>query len=228
MTSRPRLLPGLLLVSAVPLYSNWLAEFALPVELSPTASYVSEHSAEDQPHRWFFRLPDVLSGVLLCCAAAALSGIGPDRFGRLLVGGLAALGASTVGVALAPLDCAVSRDEACRAAERAGELSTVHSAHGWLSVLAFLASVAAAFAAERRTRGPRRLAFRLVLATLLATGVLSVALQETAWVGLVQRVQLAAVAVGLAVGASACLTRRGPQPERLQERKGDSMPTPGR
>ncbi|SHG92536.1 Protein of unknown function [Streptoalloteichus hindustanus] len=196
------------------------------MELSPTASYVSEHSAAKQPYRWFFRLPDVLAGVLLLVAAGVLSVLTGGRVGAALVFGVAFLGGTTAGIAVFPLDCALSRDQLCRAAEEAGELSTAHTVHQVLSVLAFLASVIAAFAAQHLTTGRARTALRAVLSVLLVTGALAVPLQETDWAGLAQRVQLAAVAVGLAVGAGECFATgaraRGDQPSR--EGEGRTVP----
>lgn len=190
MTFPPRG-PGVWLAAAACLYSLWLLELVLPTGLSLVDGYVSELLADDQPYRWVFRVAD---GLAACCLLLAARGLR----GRLVVAGLLLFAAATLADTVLSLDCAPSIDALCRSREQTGAVSLPHQLHQVTSVLTFGGALVAAVGLERHTR---RWSARVVVALLVASGVLSAVLVGQEGIGLVQRVQLLTVAAGLLLGA---------------------------
>ncbi len=69
---RRRYLAAVLLLTAAVAYSMWLLELALPTQLSPVSSFVSEHYVVSQPYHRLFRCTDVIAGPLYLTAAVTL------------------------------------------------------------------------------------------------------------------------------------------------------------
>ncbi|RAS62601.1 uncharacterized protein DUF998 [Lentzea atacamensis] len=187
--------PGTWLVAAALLYSCWLLELVLPTGLSMVDSYVSELFADDQPYRWVFRVTDALAACCLFLAARRMRG-------RLVIAAVLLFAVATLADTVLSLDCAASVDALCRSRETAGTVSLGHRLHQVTSALTFGSALAAAAGLERSTR---RWSARVVVALLATTGVLSAVLVHQPGAGLVQRVQLLTIAVGLVLGARASL-----------------------
>lgn len=202
----PRWGPSGWLVVAACLYSCWLLELVLPTGLSKVHGYVSELLADDQPYRWVFRVADMLAAGCLLLAVRRLRG-------RLVVAGLLLFAAATLADTILSLDCAPSVDALCRHREQTGTVSLPHKLHQITSVLTFGGALVAAVGLERHTR---RWSARVVIALLVASGVLSVVLAGQAGIGLVQRVQLLTVAAGLVLGARAAARSEHPLIRRVR------------
>ena len=191
LPGKPAARPAAWLVTAAALYSCWLLELVLPTGLSLVDGYVSELLADDQPHRWVFRVTDALAAVCLLLAAWGLR----SRAGsRLVAVALAVFAVTTLADTALPLDCAASVDAVCRQREATGGVSLAHHLHQVTSLLTFGGALAAFVGLERRTR---RWDAGLVVVLLAVTGVLSVVLAHQPGAGLVQRAQLLTIAAGL-------------------------------
>ncbi|TDQ49987.1 DUF998 domain-containing protein [Actinorugispora endophytica] len=188
-------------------YSLWLLEFGLDTGLRPSLSFVGELAAADQPYAWLFGAGDRATGVL--AALAAVLGLWSGERGRWHRVGWLGLGGFGLAVAVdsfLPMDCAVSADTACAAAETAGTLSAVHAWHTVSSGLAGAAALvgAAGLAIALRGRGGRPfLAAAGVLGTQ-AVAMIAVLLllsagsgQPVEGFGLVQRIRSGGVAAWL-------------------------------
>jgi hypothetical protein len=195
---RLRSLPETWLACAAVLYSCWLLELVVPAGLSMMDSYVSELLAGDQPYRWLFRATDLLAAGCLLLAARRLRG-------RAVVLPLLVLGVATIADTLLALDCAASVDALCRYREDVGAVSLGHRLHEVTSIVTVGSALVAAVVLYRRTR--RRDA-AAVVGLMVATGALSVVLQNQPGAGLVQRVQLLTIAAGLLLGARVVRGRR--------------------
>ena len=200
--SHPFTRPGGWLAAAAVLYSCWLLELVLPTGMSLVDSYVSELLADDQPYRWVFRSTDSLAACCLLVSAFLLRG-------RLVVAAVLVFALATLADTALALDCAPSVDPQCRSREVSGSVSLSHRLHQVTSVLTFGGALTAAAVLER---GTRRWSARAVLVLLAATGALSAVLVNQPGAGLVQRLQLLAIAAGLLLGArvSSRWTRTGP------------------
>src|SRR4051794_28809069 len=117
-------------------YSYLLLDLLLS-SLDPRRAFVSEESARDQPWHQLFAAFDLTAGILI-----VVLGVGLLRArvpgGTFLAGtiSLITFGASTIGVALLPLDCAPSASVACQLRENTGAVSWMHQGHTVVSVTA--------------------------------------------------------------------------------------------
>ncbi|WP_116112095.1 DUF998 domain-containing protein [Austwickia chelonae] len=125
-------------------YLSWIwAPVVATDGLDPISTYASELAATDQPGSWFFRVSDLITGLLIAAVAgwrARLREIGRAQWGWWALTGF---GVATVADALAPLSCAPSADKVCAAKEAAFELHWTHSAHVGTSVTASVMMMAA-------------------------------------------------------------------------------------
>lgn len=146
--------------------------------------YLSEFSASDQPHSFFFRGGDLMTAVLvlvLVLRARHLTHVRGvlGRWEVLAWLGLLLFGVSTFLDAFFSMDCSPTLSDACRVAEETGRLSLIHYAHTWTSVGAqtgIVTSMVAAYLALRLHspglapphpgRGPRVRRLVLVLAVV--------------------------------------------------------------
>ncbi|MFI0409932.1 DUF998 domain-containing protein [Actinomadura sp. 3N508] len=183
-------------------YATFLLE--IPLSLDVGSGYVSELSAADQPFNSVYGGGDLVTGVLaIVVAAEALRRL---RRRALATAGwtfLALFGACAVGDAAFPLDCAPSRATWCALRERSAQVSFSHEFHAVTSGGVVICGVAAllllSLAARRYGWWPALARWGLPLA--LAEAVLALAMMAAMftgqWLGLVQRIQVGALCMGL-------------------------------
>jgi hypothetical membrane protein len=108
-------------------------------------SYVSELEAPGQPAGTFFRLTDLVGGLLIVVLAVALfQRLRPEARGTLGCLFLAAVGLSSLGDALDPMPCAPSTSEACRRhLDEVPILTQLHQHHTLIGVAGVCAAVMA-------------------------------------------------------------------------------------
>ncbi len=199
-------------VSAL-LYASWVVGPAVNPGIDEVSGYVSELSARDQPASSLFRAGDSAAGVL--AVVAAVLGMRRNAGGEAPrgVAGTAALtgwfalalfGAATaVDAALTPMDCATFSHSGCALREAFGGVSTAHHLHAASSTLAGTGALIGMAALGLASRyGVARLpspGTALVLSAIMATATTAtlVALLTGGWVGVFQRLQLAAVSAWL-------------------------------
>ncbi len=130
------MLGGLVLLT----YNTWLFWEPMNGHLAIFDGYLSEFSASDQPHNFFFRGGDLVTAVIVISMGVAALWRWPasyrhrPRWHALSAIMLALFGVSTFFDAFFSMDCSPSLSEACRVAEAAGQLSTIHYAHDFTSV----------------------------------------------------------------------------------------------
>jgi hypothetical protein len=133
---------------------SWLVAGAVTDGYSHERQHVSELAARSAEHAWIVTLGIAALGVSWIALAYVLSRALPRgrwwRRGAML---FAIAGVATILVALAPLDCAPSVDEACRARGEAWDLSWQHYAHVALAWIAQLALALTPFALALALRG---------------------------------------------------------------------------
>lgn len=192
--------------------SLWLLELGLPTEVRPALGLVGELAAADQPYAWLFAAGRRAAGVL-ALLTAGFGAVAGERGRAYRAGwaGLAGFGLAAVASSALPMDCAVSVDAACAAAETAGALSLTHTAHtvsGGLAGAAALAGTASLAIALRGRGGPPFLVTAALLG-LQAVAVIAVLLllsagagQPVEGVGLAQRAHFLGITAWLASLAS--------------------------
>lgn len=166
-----RLLGVVLVIS----YNAWLLWRPLNGHPEILHGFLSELAARDQPHALVFRTGDLITAVISGAGAVRMLimvRIWPPthRWWTVAGAGLALFAASTFYDALFAMDCASSRDPACRAAQDAGALSITHYLHSATSVgaqVGLAGSMIATVLALRREADRRRLTGRLVAALTL-------------------------------------------------------------
>jgi hypothetical protein len=152
-TTRGRL--ALAAIAAQPLFvAGWLLADALEEGYSARRQTVSELGAADAAHPWLLWLALAVFGAGYLALAGALA---PAVRGRLTPALFAAAGVGTILLGPVRLDCAPNGEASCKARELAGDLSLVHYAHGWLSLLVVVALIATPLALAR-AQWPGRLA----------------------------------------------------------------------
>ncbi|MGI8458889.1 MAG: DUF998 domain-containing protein [Propionibacteriaceae bacterium] len=130
------MLGGLVLLT----YNTWLFWEPMNGHVAIFNGYLSEFSASDQPHNFFFRGGDLATAVIVIPMGIAALWRWPasyrhrPRWHALSAIMLALFGVSTFFDAFFSMDCSPSLSQACRVAEAAGKLSTIHSAHDFTSV----------------------------------------------------------------------------------------------
>jgi hypothetical membrane protein len=127
------------------LYSAFLVAGWAGSHLSPTDSFVSELEVRGQPANGFFRLTDLVSGLLIVVFAVALRYRLPnDAAATLGCACLAVLGVAGVCDACYPLPCAPSTDWSCqRHLDDVSVLAQLHQRHTLSSTVGVLAAIAA-------------------------------------------------------------------------------------
>lgn len=144
-------------------YNTWLAAQPLFEHGEVFAGYLSELSAADQPHDLFFRVGDMLTGLLVAVLALSVhtatrrrpGGTAGRRWRRLVAVGLLVFSIATILDAVFVLDCAPSHDVACHAAERQVQLSASHYIHEATSVSAQLGATGSLVAGIMALRSGR-------------------------------------------------------------------------
>ncbi|MBW8485782.1 DUF998 domain-containing protein [Actinomadura sp. PM05-2] len=218
----------LALVAAVS-YASFFLENVLSPDLDVINGYVSELSAIDQPFHTVYSAGDLITGVLsIVVAVTALLTLRrrPWSVAGWTLQGLFGLWA--MGDALFPLDCAPSLETWCALRERADQVSFSHQFHSVTSTTVVCFGVASLFtlsmAARRYGWWPAlaRWGWPLAMLEIVAgTGTL-VAMLLGRWLGIVQRVQIAILCLGLLTIAWALYTdqRAGRTTPSEPEREG--------
>ncbi|WP_375423974.1 DUF998 domain-containing protein [uncultured Friedmanniella sp.] len=119
--------------------------------------YLSEFSASDQPHSFFFRGGDLVTAVITLVLVLRARHLARERgvasrWEVVAWLGLLLFALSTSLDAFSSMDCSPTLSHACRVAEETGRLSWPHYAHTWTSVGAqtgIVASMVAAYLALR-------------------------------------------------------------------------------
>jgi hypothetical protein len=199
----PQVVAWLAAVAAVT-YSSWVLGYLLRPGLDAVDGYVSELSASDQPLHWVFSGGDLVTGVIMI----GVSIVALLRLRRrpwavagwifLLLFGIWAIGDATFS-----MDCAPSMDTTCALRERAGNVSFSHEFHSVTSSVVITCGIAAllclSIAARRYGWWPALARWGWPLALVeAAAAVLTLALMWAGrWLGLVQRIQITILCLGL-------------------------------
>lgn len=121
-------------------YNTWLFWEPMNGHVAIFDGYLSEFSASDQPHNFFFRGGDLATAVIVILMGIAALWRWPasyrhrPRWHALSAIMLALFGVSTFFDAFFSMDCSPSLSEVCRVAEEQGRLSYIHYAHDYTSV----------------------------------------------------------------------------------------------
>lgn len=193
----------LALVAAVS-YSTFLLENLLSPKLDFFNGYVSELSAADQPFHLVYSAGDFITGVLsILVAVATLRRLTRKPLATAGWAFLGLFGVCAIGDASFPLDCAPSLETWCALRERSEHVSFSHEFHSVTSSAVIVCGVAAllllSLAARRYAWWPAlaRWGWLLALAeSVFALGTL-VAMYLGQWLGIVQRVQISVLCLGL-------------------------------
>ncbi|WP_231329844.1 DUF998 domain-containing protein [Actinomadura graeca] len=193
-----------LAVIAAVSYGTFLLEHALSPELDRVNGYVSELSASDQPYHLIYSGGDLVTGVLTI--VVSLGSLRRLRRRPLATTGWAFLGlfgVCAIGDATFPLDCAPSLETWCALRERSENVSFSHEFHSVTSSAVIVCGVIALFtlsmAARRYGWWPAlaRWGWLLALAeTVFALSTL-LAMYMGQWLGIIQRVQITILCLGL-------------------------------
>jgi hypothetical protein len=187
-----RLWPGLGVLTLLT-YNTWVLWKPLNGHRVIFSGYLSEFSASDQPHSFFFRGGDLITAIIVLGLGSralllwrrrlrrALAGAGP-RPGRWWAAAavfLLVFGVSTFFDAFFAMDCSPSLSDRCRVLEETGQLSAVHYAHTFTSVGAQVGIVASMVAtciamvrSPRHTRLKRSVVFALTALEVVALVVM--------------------------------------------------------
>ncbi|GAA1567599.1 hypothetical protein GCM10009678_58030 [Actinomadura kijaniata] len=185
-------------------YSTFLLEHLLSPDLDVINGYVSELSAENQPSHLVYSGGDFVTGLLsITVAVTALLTLRRRRWAVTGWVFLALFGLCAIGDAIFPLDCAPSLQTWCALRERSGEVSFSHQFHAVTSSLVIACGVAAlltlSIAARRYGWWPplARWGWRLALAETVFALSTVLAMLLGRWLGIIQRVQISVLVLGL-------------------------------
>lgn len=187
-------------------YSTFVLENVLSPKLDFFNGYVSELSASDQPYHLVYSAGDLVTGLLsIMVAAETLRRLTRRPLATAGWTFLGLFGVCAIGDASFPLDCAPSLETWCALRERSEHVSFSHEFHSVTSSAVIVCGVAAllllSLAARRYGWWPAlaRWGWLLALAeSVSALGTL-VAMYLGQWLGVVQRVQISILCLGLLV-----------------------------
>lgn len=176
---------------------TWLVAGALDEGYSHEKQYVSELAARNADHAWIAGIGIAALGLSWIALGLGLRVALPARPWSWLPPALFLVtGAATALVALLPVDCSSSVDDACRTLERGWDLSWPHYAHGfiaWLNQL-MLAATPFALALALRPGQLSRVALGLgVIGLVIGAGQLVVQFVDEDRAGIYQRAGLVVV-----------------------------------
>ncbi|MGK5550932.1 DUF998 domain-containing protein [Actinomadura kijaniata] len=202
-------------------YSTFLLEHLLSPDLDVINGYVSELSAENQPSHLVYSGGDFVTGLLsITVAVTALLTLRRRRWAVTGWVFLALFGLCAIGDAIFPLDCAPSLQTWCALRERGGEVSFSHQFHAVTSSLVISFGVVAlltlSIAARRYGWWPplARWGWMLALAETVFALSTVLAMLLGRWLGIIQRVQISVLVLGLATVAWALWADRRRQEVR--------------
>jgi hypothetical protein len=174
-------------------YNTWVLWRPMNAHRAIFDGYLSEFSASDQPHSFFFRGGDLTTALIVLAlgtrslllwrarrrAARAGEQPVPGRWWAVAGAALIVFGVSTFLDAFFAMDCAPSVSEQCRVLEETGKLSTVHYVHTFTSVgaqIGIVASMVATYIAMMRSaqqiRTRRWVVFAICLLEVVALAVM--------------------------------------------------------
>ncbi|WP_433466859.1 DUF998 domain-containing protein [Spirillospora sp. CA-128828] len=193
----------LALVAAIS-YGTFFLENVLSPKLDFLNGYVSELSAVDQPFHLVYSGGDFITGVLsILVSVATLRRLTRKPLATAGWTFLGLFGVCAIGDASFPLDCAPSLETWCALRERSENVSFSHEFHSVTSSAVIVCGVAAllllSLAARRYGWWPAlaRWGWLLALAeTVFALSTLG-AMYLGQWLGIVQRVQITVLCLGL-------------------------------
>src|SRR3954452_15269379 len=147
--------PGLSVLTLLT-YNTWVLWKPLNGHRAIFSGYLSEFSASDQPHSFFFRGGDLITAIIVLGLAVRALVLWrrryreaedgriarPSRWWAVAAVFLLLFGVATFFDAFFAMDCSPSVSEQCRLAEEAGTLSAVHYAHTFTSAGAQIGIVA--------------------------------------------------------------------------------------
>ena len=181
----------------------WIVSEVLQDGYSPRQDYISELAALDARYTWIMITGFLLLGVGTVALGIGLAGAvegGLARIGSILVA-LAGVGIIVAG--LARVDCR-SRLDACAARIDAGDVSWHSATHELVSLVVFLALVAAPLVLARAFSGDEP--WRALRAYSITTGVVGLVLLVLLfsgvagnWSGVVQRVFVTVLLLWIAI-----------------------------
>jgi len=206
-SARPGVVPAWVIALAVIAaisYGTFLLEHALSPELDGVNGYVSELSASDQPFHLVYSGGDLVTGVLtIIVALVALRRLRRQPLATVGWTFLGLFGVGAIGDATFPLDCAPSLETWCALQERSENVSFSHEFHSVTSSVVIICGVVALFtlsmAARRYGWWPAlaRWGWLLALAeTVFALSTL-LAMYLGQWLGIIQRIQISILCLGL-------------------------------
>ncbi|KAB2342101.1 DUF998 domain-containing protein [Actinomadura rudentiformis] len=185
-------------------YSTFLLEHFLSPDLDVINGYVSELSAVDQPFHQVYSAGDFVTGVLSITVAGTCLLTLPRRpWSTLGWTFLGLFGVCAIGDAVFPLDCAPSLETWCSLRERSENVSFSHQFHAVTSSMVIAFGVAAlltlSIAARRYGWWPALARWGWLLAVAETAFALSTVLAMLLgrWLGLIQRVQISILVLGL-------------------------------
>lgn len=188
--------------------------------LGTVNSFVSELGARGEPAAMFFRMSDLTTGLLLAAGLLlAWPGIPRTRrSGHLAPILLLVFCAATMLDSLLPLDCVPTVDAACRAAEKANQVSLGHELHGITGVTESTAIGLALliFGVGLWTEPGWRFLSRtgLVLGVIYMIGNLAIVVQylyDQPGLGITQRIQIVTFSTFLILLAVEIIARSRPR-----------------
>lgn len=211
-------------------YSSFLLGPAVHSTLSVTTSFPSELEAAGQPYADFFRLTDIVSGLLIVAVAWVLYRLLPRE--RSLSQGcllIAAMGAASVSDGATTMGCAPSLNAACHARDETiiGLLSQTFESHTLSGLAGFLGGAggmlliglalrrASAASSMRWGTASRNLSFVLGAVGLIDLVLLAV----HHWFGLAERARPLIVSLWLLGAAGYLLTLVRPRNQLGQLRR---------
>ena len=196
-------------------YATFLLENVLSPKLDFFNGYVSELSASDQPFHLVYSAGDLITGVLsILVAIGTLRRLTRKPLATAGWTFLGLFGVCAIGDASFPLDCAPSLETWCALRERSEHVSFSHEFHSFTSSAVIVCGVAAllllSLAARRYGWWPALARWGWLLALAESVSALSTlaAMYLGQWLGVVQRVQISILCLGLLVIAWALYADR--------------------
>ncbi|WP_329519380.1 DUF998 domain-containing protein [Spirillospora sp. NBC_01491] len=206
---RPGAVPGFAVVLngvAAVAYATFFLEHLLSPDLDVINGYVSELSAVDQPYDALYSGGDFVTGLLIIIVAATcLLTLRRRPWATAGWTLLMLFGVCAIGDAVFPLDCAPSLESRCALLERSENVSFSHEFHSVTSSAVVMFGVASLFtlsiAAHRYGWWPFLARWGWVLAALeSAAGFATLlAMLLGQWLGIIQRIQIGILCLGLLV-----------------------------
>jgi hypothetical membrane protein len=193
----------LALIGPIAFTVAWIVAEALQDGYSPRRDYISELAALDARHAWLMITGFLLLGVGTVALGIGLAGALTGRLGRIGSILVALAGVGIIVAGLARVDCR-SRLDACAARIDAGDVSWHSATHELVSLVLFLALVAAPLVLARAFSGDEP--WRHLHAYSITTGVVGLVLLVLlfsgvagSWTGVVQRVFVTVLLLWIAI-----------------------------